>query len=120
MLYDVVSRFSKGKFEQDLTGTIGTFNSAAAAVGNQSQAETNRLNRNSNASVPTIADGTGVSPLTPSTALAAASNFLDPAQRGEIALLNSNVLNPMQKISQNQTITITTKNGQVADGDAGP
>ncbi|MEI7504857.1 MAG: hypothetical protein WCJ61_16405, partial [Paludibacter sp.] len=81
MLYDVVSRFSKGKFEQDLTGTIGTFNSAApdqpgrpaanpmsqdpaqraaaaaaATVGNQSQAETNRLNRSSNASAPTVKD----------------------------------------------------------------
>ena len=145
MLYDVVSRFSKGKFEQDLTGTIGTFNSAApdqpgrpaanpmsqdpaqraaaaaaATVGNQSQAETNRLNRSSNASVPTIADGTGVSPLTPSTSLAAASTFVATAQQAEVALLNSNVLNPMQKISQNQNITITTKNGQVADGDAGP
>ena len=125
MLYDVVSRFSKGKFEQDLTGTIGTFNSAAPAEGNQSQAETNRLNRNSNASVPTIADGTGVSPLTPSTALAAASTFVDPSQLGKAGLLGSvgsinNVLDPMQKLSQNQTITITTKNGQVADGDAGP
>jgi len=145
MLYEVVSRFSKGKFEQDMTGTIATFDSAkpvkaseqaanpmsrdpaqraaaaaAAAGGNQSQVDTNRLNRSSNASVPTIADGTGVSPLTPSTSLAAASNFLDPAQRGEIALLNSNVLNPMQKISQNQNITIPTLNGRTQDDDAGP
>ena len=142
MLYEVVSRFSKGKFEQDMTGTIATFDSAkaseqaanpmsrdpaqraaaavAAAAGNQSQAETNRLNRSSNASVPTIADGTGVSPLTPSTSLAAASTFVATAQQAEAALLNSNVLNPMQKISQNQNITIPTLNGRTQDDDAGP
>ena len=141
MLYEVVSRFSKGKFEQDMTGTIATFDSAkpakaseqaanpmsrdpaqraAAAAGNQSQAETNRLNRSSNTSVPTTADGTGVSPLTPSTALAAASNFLVPAQREELELLNSNVLNPIQRIQQNQTITIPTLNGRTQDDDAGP
>jgi hypothetical protein len=146
MLYDVVSRFNKGKFEQDLTGTIGSFDSAkaanqaanpmsrdpaqraaaavAAAAGNQSQAGTNRLNRSSNASVPTIADGTGVSPLTPSTALAAASNFLDPAQNAQLASINSvgsinNVLDPMQKLSQNQTITIPTLTGRTQDDDAG-
>jgi hypothetical protein len=146
MLYDVVSRFNKGKFEQDLTGTIGSFESAkaanqaanpmsrdpaqraaaavAAAAGNQSQADTNRLNRSSNASVPTIADGTGVSPLTPSTALAAASNFLDPAQNAQLASINSvgsinNVLDPMQKLSQNQTITIPTLTGRTQDDDAG-
>jgi hypothetical protein len=146
MLYDVVSRFNKGKFEQDLTGTIGSFDSAKAAnqaanpmsrdpaqraaaaadaaAGNQSQAGTNRLNRSSNASVPTIADGTGVSPLTPSTALAAASNFLDPAQNAQLASINSvgsinNVLDPMQKLSQNQTITIPTLTGRTQDDDAG-
>ena len=149
MLYEVVSRFSKGKFEQDMAGTIATFDSAkpakaseqaanpmsrdpaqraaaavAAAAGNQSQAETNRLNRSSNASVPTIADGTGVSPLTPSTALAAASNFLDPAQNAQLASINSvgsinNVLDPMQKLSQNQTITIPTLTGRTQDDDAG-
>ena len=141
MLYEVVSRFSKGKFEQDMTGTIASYDSAkpakaseqaanpmsrdpaqraAAAAGNQSQAETNRLNRSSNTSVPTTADGTGVSPLTPSTALAAASNFLVPAQREELELLNSNVLNPIQRIQQNQTITIPTLNGRTQDDDAGP
>ena len=141
MVIDVVSRFSKGKFEQDMTTVIASFDSAkpakaseqaanpmsrdpaqraAAAAANQSQVETNRLNRSSNASVPTIADGTGVSPLTPSTSLVAASTFVATAQQAEVALLNSNVLNPMQKISQNQNITIPTLTGRTLDDDAGP
>ncbi len=151
MLTEVSSRFSKGKFEQDLTGVMAQFDSAkatanptssnesraetdrlagknatlAAGAGpNESQAETNRLNRSSNASVPTIPDGTAVSPLTPITSLSPTS-FLDPAQRAQLSSLNSvgsinNVMDPMQRMEQNQNITILTKSGPVADGESGP
>ena len=91
----------------------------------ESGAETNRLNRSSNASAPTVDDGVGISPLTPYTSMAPASTFLDPAQQAQLSSLNSvgsinNVTDPSQRIVANQTITVTTKTGQVQDDEAGP
>jgi hypothetical protein len=184
MVIDVTSRFSKGKFEQDLNTTIATFpefaaskidaKAAAAAerpgggtgkpgesemahnaslppnrdISNESNAETNRNARNNNtlsnagiqspidesnaetnrlnrqsASMPTMPDGVGTSPLTP-YASQASSNFLDPAQNAQLASLNSvgsinNVMDPSQRPVPNQTITISTPTGQVQDDEAG-
>ena len=91
----------------------------------ESGVETNRLNRSSNASAPTVDDGVGISPLTPYTSMAPASTFLDPAQQAQLSSLNSvgsinNVTDPSQRIVANQTITVTTKTGQVQDDEAGP
>ena len=175
MVIDVTSRFSKGKFEQDLNTTIATFpeltagakgtgakdtnqsdaetnrlaakNATLAPNGDatnesnaetarnnrnnsllanapvdQTNAETNRLNRQS-ASIPTMPDGVGTSPLTP-YASQASSNFLDPAQQAQLSSLNSvgsinNVMDPSQRPAPNQTITISTPTGQVQDDEAG-
>lgn len=108
--------------ETNRLGRIGNPNAVTAP--DESQAETNRLNRSSNASAPTVEDGVGVSPLTPYTSLASTSTFLDPAQNAQLASLNSvgsinNVMDPSQRIAQNQTITVTTVTGQVQDDDAG-
>jgi hypothetical protein len=91
----------------------------------ESGVETNRLNRSSNAIAPTVDDGVGISPLTPYTSMAPASTFLDPAQQAQLSSLNSvgsinNVTDPSQRIVANQTITVTTKTGQVQDDEAGP
>lgn len=109
--------------ETNRLNRIGNPNAVTAP--DESQAETNRLNRSSNASVPTVEDGVGVSPLTPYTSLASTSAFLDPAQRAQLASTNSvgsinNVMDPSQRIVANQTITVATKTGQVQDDEAGP
>jgi hypothetical protein len=104
---------------------LGNANTSASPAENESGAETNRLNRSSNASAPTLPDGTAISPLTPYASLAESSTFLDPAQRAQLASTNSvgsinNVMDPSQRLAQNQTITVTTKTGQVQDDEAGP
>ena len=98
---------------------IGNNNTIAAS--NEFGAETNRLNRSSNASAPTVPDGTAISPLTPYTSLAETSTFLDPAQKAQNKAGNytNNFLDPSQKLAANQTITVATKSGQVQDDDAG-
>ena len=108
--------------ETNRLNRIGNPNAVTAP--DESQAETNRLNRSSNASAPTVEDGVGVSPLTPYTSLASTSAFLDPAQRAQLASTNSvgsinNVMDPSQRIASNQTITVATQGGQVQDDDAG-
>jgi len=124
MLTKVVSKFVRGKFEQDLSATIATFADTAADT-TQSSAETNRLNRQNNASIPTLADGVSIAANTPYISLPPSGpGSLDPGQLGLSGLLNSagsinNVLDPMQKLAQNTTITIPTPNGPVQDGEAG-
>lgn len=138
----VVSTFSKGKFEQELTCALNTFGDP----GKKSDASTadgsdNRFARQGTPTTAGSGDRSGTSSAAPtksgigsavgtgfSTSAAgipSASTFLDPAQRGQLASLNSvgsinNVMDPMQRMQQNQNITILTKSGPVADGDAGP
>jgi hypothetical protein len=130
MVLSVVSSFSKGKFEQELTCTINTFpdvtaseNAAAAARENQSDAETARLNRSGAGSSAPTANGSATTSSTNSV-----NNVQDPAQAAQAlqaslpASVNSlnNVVDPAQRAMQNQTITVPTiTGGQVQDDDAG-
>jgi hypothetical protein len=142
MVKTVVSTFSKGKFEQDLSCTLNTFGDPGKGSGSPQTAQREQAantefvqapgerNRSGilSGSAPTAtgvgsAAGTGFS--ASAAGIPSASNFLDPAQRAQLASLNSvgsinNVMDPMQRMQQNQNITILTKSGPVADGDAGP
>ena len=131
MVRTVVSTFSKGKFEQELTCNINTFpdtpsDSQAVAAGrestDQTDAETARLNRSGSGSAPT-ANGSATT-----ASVNSINSIQDPAQRAQAleanlpASVNSlnNVVDPMQRLQQNQTITVPTSTGQVQDDDVGP
>lgn len=142
MVKTVVSTFSKGKFEQDLTCALNTFGDPGTKKAESERAAQREQAANTgfvqapgeknrsgilSGSAPTANDvgsapGTGFS--ASAAGIPSASNFLDPAQRAQLASLNSvgsinNVLDPMQRMQQNQSITILTKSGPVADGEAG-
>ena len=84
MVRTVISTFSKGKFEQELTCNINTFpdtpsdSEVAAAAGrestNQTDAETARLNRSGSGSAPT-ANGSATT-----SSVNSINNIQDPAQ----------------------------------------
>ena len=134
MVRTVISTFSKGKFEQELTCNINTFPDTpsdaevAAAAGreakaNQTDAETERLNRSGSGSAPT-ANGSATT-----SSVNSINNIQDPAQQAQAleaslpaTSVNSlnNVVDPMQRLKQNQTITVPTSTGQVQDDDVGP
>jgi hypothetical protein len=132
MVKQVISTFSKGKFEQELICSLNTFDDPGPdkktqdqgrADTNQSDAETARLNRSGTGSAPTP-DGTGTTTNTGGFNASAGSAFLDPAQKAALASINSvgsinNVIDPMQKLAAS-TVTITTKVGPTANDDAGP
>jgi hypothetical protein len=131
MVKQVISTFSKGKFEQELVCSLNTFDDPGPDKkdegredANQSNAETARLNRSGtgSGSAPTP-DGTGTTAGTGFNS-SASSTFLDPAQKGALASLNSvgsinNVMDPMQKLAAS-TVTIPTKLGPTVNDDAGP
>ena len=129
MVKQVISSFSRGKFEQELICSLNTFgdpgpDKTAQAQGreapNQTDAETARLNRAGTGSAPTP-DGTATTSATGFNT-SAGSSFLDPAQKSALASVNSvgsinNVMDPMQRQLQNSEGTILTKLGQTASDD---
>lgn len=129
MVKQVISSFSRGKFEQELICSLNTFgdpgpDKTSQAQGreapNQSDAETARLNRAGTGSAPTP-DGTATTSVTGFNTNAG-SSFLDPAQKAALASVNSvgsinNVMDPMQRQLQNSQGTIATKLGQTASDD---
>ena len=110
MVRTVVSTFSKGKFEQELSCNINTFadvsNSTTTAAGreNQSAAETARLNRSGSGSAPTT-DGTASTEYTDPMGTTDAEAIMTAAAAG--------------KPKENTTVTVSTKTGPVQSDDAG-
>jgi hypothetical protein len=138
MVKTVVSTFSKGKFEQDLNCSLNTFGDPgkkSTEDGSDNRfarqgtpTATGSADRSGTTGVAPTANDVGSAPGTGFSASAAgipsASTFADPSQLGKAGLLGSvgsinNVLDPMQRMQQNQSITILTKSGPVADGEAG-
>ena len=115
MVRTVVSTFSKGKFEQELTCNINTFgddqadakDAAAAGRENQTDAETARLNRSGTSSAAPTANGTGGTQST--------TDNNDPMGTGDAAAIVAAASKP----KENTTVTVQTKTGPVQDGDAG-
>jgi hypothetical protein len=131
MVRTVVSTFSKGKFEQELTCNINTFadvpnDSATAAAGreatDQTAAEDARLNRSGSGAAPTTdgsaSTGSSNNVQDPAQAAQALNSEVDSSITSSVNSLN-NVIDPAQRAMQNKTITVPTTSGQVQDDDAG-
>ena len=124
---NVISTFKGGKFEQELSGRLSTFDDSDQVTdiiegrqpANQSNAETARLLRQSAGSAPT-STGTGTTTAT-GFGNTPINTFLDPAQKAQLAIgnYNNNFLDPMQRAAQNQTVTIPTVLGPVQSDDSG-
>jgi hypothetical protein len=126
---NLVSTFKGGKFQQELTGTVPTFNDNQQAnnTGDErtpvvSARDPNGAYRGDRAKVtpaPT-STGTGTTNVTgfgnspPNTAL-------NPAEKSQLTVGNflNNFSYPMQRTTQNQTLTVPTKNGPTQDDDGG-
>lgn len=112
MVRTVVSTFSKGKFEQELTCNINTFEKEKADAAAAATAENAReLKRFSNAragiGAATSANG--------STSVPSSTEYSDPMGTGDGAAIMAAAGKPQE----NTTVTVPTKTGSVQDDDSG-
>ena len=113
MVRTVVSTFSKGKFEQELTCNINTFGddpasseTSAAGRENQSDAETARLNRSGSGAASTPNGSADTQSTTDNS---------DPMGSGDA----SAIMAAAGKPQVNTSVTVPTKTGPVQSDDAG-
>jgi len=125
----LISTFKGGKFQQEITGRLSTFDNndkvTNAVDGRTPEAQARdpngayRGDRTNVTPAPT-STGTGTTNVT-GFGSTPPNTFLDPAQKAQLSIGNytNNFLDPMQRRTQNQTLTVPTKTGLTQDDDAG-
>ena len=109
---NIVHTFNGGKFEQDITGRLITFDDPYQETDSDRARESARFLRQSAGSAPT-STGTGTTSntgfgTTPEITVADSTS------------MSPSALDPMQRAAQKQSITVVTKTGPVVNDDAGP